>query len=344
MSGLFSHGGATSLYLSLYLVTWVAHLILVGAVAGGAALCAIDAIRGSGSRTAAVLRGDLPLLLGLGITAGVAPLLFLQILYREAFYTASLLMHLRFLAILPALLGCFYLLYLGKTERGRRFARPIYAVAALAALFVGYSFAELHSLALEPAMWTEQYRAARLAFVDVGVAVRHLAFLGVAAAATGLVGLWAGRWRGEELGAALAPIAIAGLVLAVIAGAAAGRLAGAITDPPVIAVIAAAAAAMVAAIGWGAIAARRQSRGWPLVGVTAGTALFLLALAVAREALRADRLDLAALSERHAATAEGTGGLWLFALFVVINGAAVAWCITRAWRARRQTPPAREAR
>lgn len=296
------------------------------------------------AKTAALFRDDLPLLLGLAITAGVAPLLFVQILYREAVYTAALLMHVRFLAILPALLACFYLLYLGKTERGRRFAPAIYTAAAVAAIFVGYSFAELHSLALEPALWLEQYRGGDLIFVDVRVPVRHLAFLGVAAATTGLVGLWAGRWRGADAGVALAPLAIAGLAVAVIGGAATGRLAGAIENPPVAAAIAAVVAALIAAIGWGVLAARRRAAGWPLVAATAGTVLFLVALAIAREALRADRLDLAGLAGRHAATADGTGGLPLFAIFVVVNGAGVAWCITRAWRARRQTPSAREPR
>jgi hypothetical protein len=197
------------------------------------------------------LRGDLPLLLGLGITAGVGPLLFVQILYREAFYTANLLMHLRFLAILPALLLCFCLLYLGKTERGRRFARWIYAAAALSALFVGYSFAELHSLAIEPALWIEQCRDGRMIHVDAIVAVRHLAFLGVAAASTGLVALWAGRWRGSDAGATMAPVAVAGLAIAVVAAAAAGRLAGPIADPPIAAAIAGIAAALIAAVGWG---------------------------------------------------------------------------------------------
>jgi hypothetical protein len=287
------------------------------------------------------LRGDLPLLLGLGITAGVGPLLFVQILYREAFYTANLLMHLRFLAILPALLLCFCLLYLGKTERGRRFARWIYAAAALSALFVGYSFAELHSLAIEPALWIEQCRDGRMIHVDAIVAVRHLAFLGVAAASTGLVALWAGRWRGSDAGATMAPVAVAGLAIAVVAAAAAGRLAGPIADPPIAAAIAGIAAALIAAVGWGALGARRRAAGWPLYAATAGTALFVSCLAVVRESLRAER-DLAGLAEIHAATADRAGGLALFAAFVLINGAAVGWCITRAWRARRQTPPDRE--
>ena len=343
MSGLFGHGGATSVYLVLYLVTWVIHMVLAGAVAGGAVVVTADALLGGPATRprraiAALLRGDLPLLLGLAITAGVAPLLFVQILYREAFYTASLLANLRFLAVLPALLGCFYLLYLGKTERGRR-ARPlIYGGAAAMALFIGYSFAELHALAIEPSIWVEHYRRGRAFHADVAVVIRHLAFAGVAGASTGLVGLWSARWRSSESAAALAPIAIVGLGVAVISAAIYGRLDGSGVTPPVGHMIAAGAGAIVAAMAWAVIGTRRRAAGIPLALATAGTVMFLWGLAIAREAVRAARLDLGALAGRHAAVAEH-GGDWLFVALVLINGAGVAWCITRAWRARAKTPP-----
>ena len=50
------------------------------------------------------------------ITAGVAPLLFLQILYQREFYTANLLLFNRWMAILPVLIVGFYSLYLIKGD------------------------------------------------------------------------------------------------------------------------------------------------------------------------------------------------------------------------------------
>ena len=346
MSVLFGNGGATSTYLLLYLVTWIAHLVLAGAVVGGAIAVAVAALRkgrpaSRWRQAAALLRRELPLLLGLAITAGVAPLLFVQILYREAFYTANLLMHVRFLAILPALLVCFYLLYLGKTERGRRFAGLIYSVAALAALFVGYSFSELHSLAIEPQLWLSKYESKELVHADIAVVARHLAFLGIAGACTALVAAWVGRWRRDSSASSLAPIAIAGIAVAVIGAALAGRSLGPINGPPVAHLIGGVVAAIAAAVAWGVIAARREAAGWPLFAATASTLGFLWCLAIAREVIRAERLDLSSLAARHSSTAEH-GGAWLFAAFLLINGCGVAWCITRAWRARRETPSARE--
>ena len=55
-------------------------------------------------------------MLGLAITAGVAPLLFLQVLYRRQFYTANLLLFNRFMLLLPALIVAYYMLYLIKSQ------------------------------------------------------------------------------------------------------------------------------------------------------------------------------------------------------------------------------------
>ena len=58
----------------------------------------------------------LPAILGLAITAGIAPLLFVQILYKHQFYTANLLLFNRFMLLLPALIVAYYMLYLVRSH------------------------------------------------------------------------------------------------------------------------------------------------------------------------------------------------------------------------------------
>src|SRR5688572_12456208 len=120
----FDQPPATALYLSLYLLTLVLHVLSMNYVLAGQSYLAVvgvlEVVRGplrSQEAPAAKLRDWSPFALGVTITAGVAPLLFVQILYKRPFYTANLLLFHRWMAILPVLIVAFYLLYLQKSKR-----------------------------------------------------------------------------------------------------------------------------------------------------------------------------------------------------------------------------------
>ena len=129
----FALPGPTATYLVLYLVTLAAHFAFMGYVLAGSGYVAVSALsqRAGGasgadesiadeSIVAPILRDWLPFALGTAITAGVAPLLFLQVLYKEHFYTANLLLFYRWLAVVPVLIAGFYLLYLQKSQTAAR--------------------------------------------------------------------------------------------------------------------------------------------------------------------------------------------------------------------------------
>src|SRR6185295_13781800 len=108
------------LWLGLYVLTLALHAVFVGYVLIGAAYATVQALRGamrpesktSDDPLAAQIRDYLPFMLGCGITAGVAPLLFLQLLYQRHFYSTNLVMGPRWGAVVPALIAGFYALYL----------------------------------------------------------------------------------------------------------------------------------------------------------------------------------------------------------------------------------------
>ena len=100
--------------LALYVATLAIHAACIGYVVGGAGYALVQAVRRRDDAVAEVTRDRLPFVLGCGITAGVAPLLFVQLLYQRRFYTANLLLGPRWLAIVPALVVGFYALYAAK--------------------------------------------------------------------------------------------------------------------------------------------------------------------------------------------------------------------------------------
>ena len=90
---------ATAVYLTLYLLTLCIHIVFMNYVlAGSAYLAAAAVLHGKSAEKTpvyAVLRDWMPFMLSGAITAGIAPLLFLQVLYVERFYTANLLLFYR---------------------------------------------------------------------------------------------------------------------------------------------------------------------------------------------------------------------------------------------------------
>lgn len=153
----------TALYLSLYLLTLIVHAALVSYVLAGSGYVAVATAAGTRARdpVARVLGDWLPFGLGTAITAGVAPLLFLQILYKESFYTANLLLFHRWMAIVPVLVIGFYLLYLTKTRVFPTWPRALRVAVTTAAFacfaFTAWSWTDNHLIALDRDAWPAMY-------------------------------------------------------------------------------------------------------------------------------------------------------------------------------------------
>ena len=116
----FDGGGAPTAWLALYLGTLALHAVFVSYVFAGAGYALIAAVRKPDDALAARVRDWLPFMLGAGITAGVAPLLFVQLLYQRRFYTANLLMGPRWGAVVPALIIGFYCCCISRRRRTKR--------------------------------------------------------------------------------------------------------------------------------------------------------------------------------------------------------------------------------
>jgi hypothetical protein len=338
-------GGAPAdggVYVALLIATFALHLLLVGFVVGGTGYLVARAVRGLGDRGARRAGGPvgendvladrtrdwLPFALGAAITAGVAPLLFVQVLHQPRFYTANLLLFHRWMAIVPALIVGFYLLYLAKSERARRWPRGAQLAIVAAALacftFVAWTWVENHALAAAdgaPGAWVAHYAEGRWFHRSPMVAPRLVMWLALCAPLWAApAGLMARAVRPGERLRGLAIIALAGLAIAAVAAVIMhGRAPLGLRD------------GLAAAPGWSyacALAAAAVAAGWLLV--LAGRARLGLAVALASSAA----LAIAIAGAREASRAAlRTGphhdvqGLPTFVVALVLAAAAITSCV-----------------
>ncbi len=303
-------------WLVLYLATWVLHFVLVSYVLVGSGYALGQSLRGrDDDPLAARIRDLLPFMLGCGITAGVAPLLFLQLLHQERFYTANLLLGPRWGAVVPALIVGFYALYLQKAATTPRWRRLALAAATGCFLFVAWSWTELHLVMRDTPSWVAMYAAGERFYGQSGVLPRLLLWLGV------MPVLFAGLAAWWSRGAERQRLAVVAFVGHVIAGVAVAWLSarGSSVDPVARGwLYLLIAAVVIELVGWGLVLRRPDGPG--LTIVTGAATAAMLGLAIVRESPR-----LALVTARPAALE--ASGVWVFAITAVFAVAAIAWVV-----------------
>ena len=295
----FDTGGVV---LALYVVTFALHAVFVSYVLAGTAYVLVR----KDDAATAIVRDRLPFMLGCGITAGVAPLLFIQLLYQRRFYTANLLLGPRWGAVVPALIVGFYALYLAKSSP--KWSRIALVTALGCFAFVAWSWTEIHQLMMTDSVWREFYAVEKRLFLDPDIAPRLVLWFGAMTTLFATVAAWSADAR------RLAIVALAGRVVSA-AGAAWLVSRGFTAQGPAVAwliVLALAVAAEV--VGW-LLVLRDRSIGIAIA--TAGCTAALLSATVIREAPRLAMILPAP---------EGGGGI-VFAVVFVTAGVAIAWVV-----------------
>jgi hypothetical protein len=180
----------------LLVFTFVLHVLAMNLLVGGTTIMAISLRKGKNStfhaELAKRLSKALPVTMSLTITLGVAPLLFVQVLYGQAFYTASVLMAWFWLSVVLLVLLAYYGLYLVQFRPDwlGKWVTPIAWVSAILILLVGLLFTHNATLSISPAKWAEMYAASasglHLNWSDPTLIPRYLHFMVAAFAVTGL--------------------------------------------------------------------------------------------------------------------------------------------------------------
>ena len=318
-----------SLLLSLKVFGFVLHMVFMNLwLAGLPAALVLLKIR---SRVAVRLFAAMPFFMAFGINAGIVPLLFIQTLYPQFFYPATILQAWFWFLVIPLLIVAYYAVYLAAFNRFRVIAG---VVASLLLAWIGLGFSAVMSLLAAPAEWPAIFLATSEAGTVHGIflnlsqeAVLRLLLMagmacGTVAAFLVLDAEWFARDQAyvAESRSIVALIYVLGLV---IYGAAASRYAPTVESqlPVLWRMLAGAsmpAGALLALIYWR----------WP--GRTTGAALIaaqlfvVLSNALARQMVQTQDLkkwiDLEKLPVR-----DEWGSFWLFVLTLVIALGALTW-------------------
>jgi hypothetical protein len=152
---------------ALLVFTLFLHLLPMSLLMGGGTLTVISELIGRRDerhrKLAQATARLLPVLVAFTITMGVAPLLFLQVIYGPLFFSSSILMAWPWLSIIGMMLLGYYGYYWHSFQFERLGRRAVWVTLASTALFtiIGLLFTSNMVLMLTPARWEAIYKAGR---------------------------------------------------------------------------------------------------------------------------------------------------------------------------------------
>lgn len=145
----------------LLMLTFPLHLLAMNALLGSALTAFIAHLMpGRPYRDLAyALAKALPFLVAFTVNLGVAPLLFVNVIYGHLLYTSTVLMGLYWLAVIPILIIAYYLTYIYDFSFKRLGNLAMFAVLAVLVLVmvVGFFFTNNMTLMLTPDSWNRWF-------------------------------------------------------------------------------------------------------------------------------------------------------------------------------------------
>ena len=197
---------------ALLLLTFLLHIIPMNLVLGGGLTSLVTEVlgrrRGSDNhlRLARSFARMIPVAVAFAITLGVAPLLFLQVLYGQLFYTSTILMAWPWLAVIGLIILGYYGFYLYSYKWETLHGARLWVVLGSAVLFLAVAliYSNATTLMLRPEGFATRYLTAGAGshwnFGEATAIPRYLHFVVASFAVTGLfVTIYAlGQLRKDE--------------------------------------------------------------------------------------------------------------------------------------------------
>jgi hypothetical protein len=183
--------GPPWLFHFLLVFTFFLHLIFMNLTLGGTLMAFVANLRGGnrpsdpGTVLAKRLMGVNTYAISLAITTGVAPLLFVQVLYQQYFYSGTILLGWFWFAMLVLLMIGYYAAYLHKRFRG-----PWLGISALTFFGIAMTHVAVHLIHVQPAKWAEFDTSAISVLGDPTYWPRLLHFVLAAITFAALVAAW----------------------------------------------------------------------------------------------------------------------------------------------------------
>lgn len=187
----------------LLLLTFPLHLLAMNAMIGGLAIALVQHLKGGDlqKELAHKIAIALPMVIAFVVNLGVAPLLFLQVLYGHFVYTSSILMGIWWILIIPILILAYYGAYLYDFKfKALGAAGPVIGLVVFVVLLtIGFMFTNNMLLMTQPDqfnMYFNYRNGTMLAFEQTTLLPRYLHMMLGAIAVGGLfVSLLTRIWR-----------------------------------------------------------------------------------------------------------------------------------------------------
>ena len=177
----------------LLLITFFLHILLMNVMLGTAVIAFVKHLSPSSSseRLTSEISRKLPFSIALAVNFGVAPLLFVQVLYGHFIYVSSVLMAALWLSVIGILIAAYYTAYIYRyqyqaMDGGRTTATALISVLLL---IIGFFFSANFTLMLHPDAWPKYFShpsAMLVNLADPTLVPRYLHFTASALAVGGL--------------------------------------------------------------------------------------------------------------------------------------------------------------
>ena len=337
--------GPPWLFHFLLVFTFFLHLIFMNLTLGGTLMAFVANLRGGNRPTdpnsvlAKRLMGVNTYAISLAITTGVAPLLFVQVLYQQYFYSGTILLGWIWFAMLVLLMIGYYAAYLHKKFRG-----PWLGISALTFFGIAMTHVAVHLIHVQPAKWAEFDTSALSVLGDPTYWPRLLHFVLAAITFAALVAAWWAVRRARagdnvELNSTIAASAWRWALWATVLQVVDGFILTAVLPKEVLLGVMRGGVATLGPLTLGIILAigllvmlAKTSNPVDNPGLVSGTlaalTLTVAIMAITRHQVRVLYLE-PATSQFQAAIVPQWGNFILFAVLLVIGLATVFWMVRR---------------
>ena len=180
------------LFHTLLVVTFFIHILFMNVAFGGSIIGAVHGLLARdpdapGRKLGRMVLSLLSPALSFTITTGVAPLLFVQVLYAQTFYPATVVIGWVWLGLLGILIVGYYAVYLARFEVGGRDSAPAFmGLTAACVVTIGLIQVLVNILQLTPGRWPGVGLTLGAVFRDPTILPRYLHILLGSLAVAGL--------------------------------------------------------------------------------------------------------------------------------------------------------------
>jgi hypothetical protein len=151
-----------SIFTILLLITFLIHLWMMNVMLGTSIIAFVNhfAQKRMPNTLSQTISSHLPFTIAFTINFGVAPLLFLQVLYGHLIYTSSILMAVYWLSVIGVLILAYYSAYIYDFKYDLLAQKRVYFIGAtvLGLLWIAFVFTNNMTLMLAPDKWSIYFK------------------------------------------------------------------------------------------------------------------------------------------------------------------------------------------